>query len=66
MEDETGIANMIVTSDLYDRDRLMVRRSKFLLVEEPLQNEDTVLHIKAVRLTSLTDFALGLRSHDFY
>ena len=30
MEDETGIANVIVTPDLYDRDRLLVVRSKFL------------------------------------
>jgi error-prone DNA polymerase len=29
MEDETGIANVIVTPDLYDRDRLLVTRSKF-------------------------------------
>jgi error-prone DNA polymerase len=28
MEDETGIANVIVTPDLYDRDRLLVTRSK--------------------------------------
>jgi error-prone DNA polymerase len=27
MEDETGIANVIVTPDLYDRDRLVVTRS---------------------------------------
>ena len=32
MEDETGIANVIVTPDLYERDRLTVTRSKFLLV----------------------------------
>jgi error-prone DNA polymerase len=29
MEDETGIANVIVTPDLCDRDRLLVTRSKF-------------------------------------
>jgi DNA polymerase III alpha subunit len=37
MEDETGIANVIVTPDLYERDRLVVTRSKFILVEGPLQ-----------------------------
>jgi error-prone DNA polymerase len=45
MEDETGIANVIVTPDLYDRDRLVVTRSKFLLVEGKLQNQDGVIHI---------------------
>jgi len=66
MEDETGIANIIVTPDLYERDRLVVTRSKFLLVEGPLQNQDNVIHIKATRLTALSDAALELKSHDFY
>jgi error-prone DNA polymerase len=42
-EDETGIANVIVTPDLYDHDRLLVTRSKFSLVEGPLQNQDGVI-----------------------
>jgi error-prone DNA polymerase len=66
MEDETGIANVIVTPDLYDRDRLLVTRSKFLLVEGPLQNQDGVIHIKALRLQSLSDQALEMHSHDFH
>jgi error-prone DNA polymerase len=65
MEDETGIANVIVTPDLYDRDRL-VTRSKFLLVEGPLQNQDNVIHVKATRLTALSDRALEVQSHDFH
>ncbi|MGC2161518.1 MAG: error-prone DNA polymerase [Silvibacterium sp.] len=66
MEDETGIANVIVTPDLYDRDRVIVTRSKFLLVEGPLQNQDNVIHIKATRLIALSDCALEVRSHDFH
>jgi error-prone DNA polymerase len=66
MEDETGIANVIVTPDLYDRDRLVVTRSKFLLVEGPLQNQDNVIHVKATRLTQLSDRALEVSSHDFH
>ena len=66
MEDETGIANVIVTPDLYERDRLVVTRSKFLLVEGPLQNQDNVIHVKATRLTALSDRALEVRSHDFH
>ena len=61
MEDETGIANVIVTPDLYDRDRLVVTRSKFLLVEGKLQNQDNVIHIKAARLTELSGSALAVR-----
>jgi error-prone DNA polymerase len=66
MEDETGIANVIVTPDLYDRDRMVVTRSKFLLVEGPLQNQDNVIHVKATRLTALSDAALEVHSHDFH
>ncbi len=66
MEDETGIANVIVTPDLYERDRLTVVRSKFLLVEGILQNQDGVIHVKATRLTALIDSAMELRSHDFH
>ncbi len=66
MEDETGIANVIVTPDLYDRDRLLVTRSKFLLVEGLLQNQDEVIHVKAMKLTALSDSALNVWSHDFH
>jgi error-prone DNA polymerase len=66
MEDETGIANVIVTPDLYDRDRLVVTRSRFLLVEGTLQNQDGVIHVKASRLRMLADATLPIQSHDFH
>src|SRR5271170_6578739 len=66
MEDETGIANVIITPDLYERERLVVTRSKFLMAEGPLQNQDGVIHVKALRLMALSDSALELRSHDFH
>jgi error-prone DNA polymerase len=66
MEDETGIANVIVTPNLYDRDRLVVTRSKFLLVVGKLQNQDGVIHVKATHLSALSDNALAMQSHDFH
>jgi error-prone DNA polymerase len=66
MEDETGIANIIVAPDLYERDRLVVTRSKFLLAEGPLQKQDNVIHVKATRLIALSDRALSVQSHDFH
>jgi error-prone DNA polymerase len=66
MEDETGIANVIVAPDLYDRDRLVVTRSRFLFVEGRLQNQDGVIHVKAMRLVELSGDGLELRSHDFH
>jgi error-prone DNA polymerase len=66
LEDETGIANVIVTPDLYERERLVVTRSKFILAEGPLQNRDGVIHIKATHLTTFSGQALEVRSHDFH
>ena len=66
LEDETGIANVIITPALYDRDRLLVTRSKFLLVKGVLQNRDNVVHVKATRLMALSGSALELSSHDFH
>ena len=66
MEDETGIANVIVNPDLYERERLTVTRAKFILAEGTLQNQDGVIHVKATGLRLLTDQALEVRSHDFH
>jgi error-prone DNA polymerase len=66
MEDETGIANVIVTPDLYERERLVVTRAKFIQAEGPLQNQDGVIHVKAMSLRPLSDQALEVRSHDFH
>jgi error-prone DNA polymerase len=66
MEDETGIANVIVTPDLYERERAVVTRSKFILAEGPVQNQDGVIHVKATRLRALSEQNLEMRSHDFH
>ncbi|HTV08319.1 MAG TPA: error-prone DNA polymerase [Candidatus Aquilonibacter sp.] len=66
MEDETGIANVIVTPALYEQQRSVVTRSKFILAEGPLQNQDGVIHVKAVRLHELSEPLLEVRSHDFH
>jgi len=66
MEDETGIANVIITPDLYERERVVVTRSKFVLVEGRLQNQDEVVHIKATHIQPLAFSNLEVRSHDFH
>jgi error-prone DNA polymerase len=66
VEDETGILNVIITPDLYERERVVVSRSKFVLVEGPLQNQDGVIHIKAKRIHPLAMSELDIRSHDFH
>ena len=66
LEDETGIANVIVRPDLYEQNRMVINREKFLRVEGTLQNQDNVIHVKATRLTALSGAALEVRSHDFH
>jgi error-prone DNA polymerase len=66
MEDETGIANVIITPDLYERERVVVTRSKFVLVEGALQNQDGVIHVKAQHIQPLAFHNLEVRSHDFH
>ena len=57
---------MIVMPDLYERNRMVVTHSKFILAEGSLQNQDGVIHVKATRLQPLADLALEVRSHDFH
>ena len=42
LEDETGIANIIVRPDLFARDRLVIVEEPFLIVDGVLQNQDGV------------------------
>jgi error-prone DNA polymerase len=66
MEDETGIANVIITPALYEQHHLLVVSSRFLLVEGTLQNHDGVIHVKASKLAPLAGQFLAVQSHDFH
>jgi error-prone DNA polymerase len=66
LEDETGIANAIVTPDLFERNRLLLVNEKFLLVEGVLQNLDNVVSVKAQRVLPLPVTGAQTTSHDFH
>jgi error-prone DNA polymerase len=66
MEDETGIANVIIHPNLYEHNRAVVTRAKFLRVTGMLQNQDGVIHIRAERLEPLAVSAIQVSSHDFH
>jgi error-prone DNA polymerase len=59
IEDETGVANAIVTPDLFQKNRLLLSSAQFLMVEGILQNQDNVISVKAERVLplSITQFA---------
>lgn len=66
MEDETGIANIIVHPQLYERERLLVTRGKFIKVYGRLQNQDGVIHVKAEALELLEVVSIEIQSRDFH
>jgi error-prone DNA polymerase len=66
LEDETGIANVIITPDIFERERVTVTRSRFLCIQGPVQNQDGVVHVKAYRITSLHVTSAEIHSRDFH
>jgi error-prone DNA polymerase len=65
LEDETGISNVIIRPDLYDRERTAVVGQPFLMVEGVLQHQDGVLSVRADRLEGIQG-AAAIDAHDFY
>jgi error-prone DNA polymerase len=65
LEDETGIANIIVRPDLFSEQRATIVGEPYLLVEGTLQIQEGVTSVKAERLHSLGGNAPPLESHDF-
>ena len=66
IEDETGIANAIISPQLYEKHRVVVSTERFLVVEGKLQNQDGVIHVRADRVQSLNMNRVAAPSHDFH
>ncbi|MGH9771024.1 MAG: DNA polymerase III subunit alpha [Candidatus Acidiferrales bacterium] len=66
VEDETGIANAIVTPDLFERERVTLIQQPFLLIEGTLQNQDHAISVKAERIVPLAGANPRISSHDFH
>ena len=54
LEDETGIANIIVWRNLFEAERRVAMTSRFLAVRGRLQREGLVIHVLAESLLDLT------------
>ena len=61
LEDETGVANIIVWPKVFERLRAIVLGARFVAVTGKLQSEQGVIHIVAERMNDLTSM-LGLLS----
>jgi error-prone DNA polymerase len=66
LEDETGVANIIITPQLFDKNRLVLVDHPFLLIEGTLQNQDNVVSVKAKRVRPLSFKVAAAPSHDFH
>jgi error-prone DNA polymerase len=65
LEDETGIANVIVRPDLFSDQRATIVGAPYLLVEGTLQIQEGVTSIKAERVLPLGGSGPEPQSHDF-
>jgi len=66
LEDETGIANVIVTPDVFERVRPVLAGEPFLLIEGTLQHQDGVVSVRAERMAPLMVLDLAEVSRDFH
>jgi error-prone DNA polymerase len=67
LEDETGIANIVIMPDLFERQRREILSHPWVIVEGNLQNVDRVIHVLASRIAPLAwPIEASARSHDFH
>jgi error-prone DNA polymerase len=65
LEDETGIANIIVRPDLFSEQRGVIVREPYLLVEGVLQIQEGVTSVRAERFSGLGGQSPAMEAHDF-
>jgi error-prone DNA polymerase len=66
LEDETGIANIIVRPDLFARERLVIVEEPFLIVDGVLQNQEGVTSVRAEDVRGMRGVDVDFDAHDFY
>jgi error-prone DNA polymerase len=68
LEDETGIANLIIRPNIYDRYRRAARHSTLVQADGYMERQDKVIHVMAMRMTDLSHLIqeTQVRSRDFH
>src|SRR6267142_5423394 len=66
LEDETGIANVIITPDFYAANTLAVLRERFIVLDGTLQNREKVVHLKAEKITALHALEIAPPARNFH
>ena len=66
LEDETGIANIIVNPDVYALHKRVIVDEPYLLIDGTLQHQQGSVSVKAERIEALRYSGPTLESHDFH
>jgi error-prone DNA polymerase len=66
LEDETEISRVIVSPDLYEKNRITVLKKNFVQVSGTVQNQGGVVHLAAKAISPLAISAAETLSHDFH
>jgi len=66
LEDETGVANIIITPQLFEKDHTVVVHNSFLMIEGILQNQDGVISVKAGIIKPFLLSRAAAPAHDFH
>jgi error-prone DNA polymerase len=66
LEDETGIANIIITPQHFEKDHSTVVHNSFLIVEGTLQNQDGVISVRAGNIKPFHLTRMAVPAHDFH
>jgi error-prone DNA polymerase len=53
LEDETGVANIIIPAEMFERERLKITNEPFLLVTGLVQQRHGTIHVKARQMERL-------------
>jgi len=64
IEDETGIANLIVWAKVFEENRRVILSAGMLGVSGYVQHEGEVVHIVAVKVTDLSGMLRGVGDQD--
>ena len=66
LEDETGVANIIVEPKMFEKNKEALVRNPFLLVQGTLQNQQGAISVKAGKVEAIDVNAIPVPSHDFH
>ena len=66
VEDETGIVNVVVMSDLFERERAKIVNSPAAYITGILQNLEATVSVRALHIEPLEMIRPKIKSHDFH